>query len=152
MNYVLLMTMTTMNSISTILSSIVADLIHLNAMYDEDCGGDRLEQARASTERTSKRTNVNYLVLDGHFVDDLDHDDHGHDLEQGAFDGSCSSDSVLLHSINSEACKRPPVRLHPLIESCHLLCVQRSNAMTDVHVQIVERGENTFEWLVTNAG
>ena len=61
MNYVLLMTMTTMNSISTILSSIVADLIHLNAMYDEDCGDDRLEQPRASTERMSKQANEREL-------------------------------------------------------------------------------------------
>ena len=75
-------------------------------MYDEDCGDDRLKQRRALIETNSERANVVYLVLDGHCVDDLDHDDHGHDLKQDAFDDSCFIDSVLLQSINGEACQR----------------------------------------------
>lgn len=89
MNYVMMTTMlTTMHSISTILSSIVADLIHLNAMYDEDCGGD-------------------HLVLDGHFVDDLDHVDHGHDLNIYR-DG----DHEKVVSVDDD--------FHSMNEDCHL--------------------------------
>ena len=76
-------------------------------MYGEDCGGDdRLKELRALIEKNSKRTNVIYLVLDGHCVDDLDPDDHGHDLKQHAFDDSSFIDRVLLQSMNGEACKR----------------------------------------------